>query len=47
MDQNVQRPIPEGKHPTVALEHPLTNREFERAESQLPMNCDASHVSAK
>jgi len=29
--QNIQRPIPEGKHLTVAPEHPLANRKFERA----------------
>src|SRR6202035_4161225 len=30
IDQHIQRPIPEGKHLTVALEHPLANRKFER-----------------
>jgi hypothetical protein len=47
MDQNIQRPIPEGKHLTVAPEHPLANRKFERAEPQLPMNNGARHVSPK
>jgi hypothetical protein len=47
MEQNVQRPIAEGKHLTVAPEHPFANRKFERAEPQLPMNYDARHVSAK
>ena len=45
--QNIQRPIPEGKHSTVAPEHPLANRKFERAEPQLPVNYGAMHVSAK
>jgi len=30
VDQNVQRPIAEGKHLTVAPEHPFANRKFER-----------------
>ena len=47
IDQNIQRPTAEGKHSTVAPEHPLANRKFERAEPQLPMNCGARHVSAK
>src|SRR5258707_15791553 len=47
IDQNVQRPIAEGKHLTVAPEHPFANRKFERAEPQLPMNYGARHVSAK
>jgi len=38
IDQNIERPIPEGKHLTVAPEHPLANRKFERAKPQLPMN---------
>jgi hypothetical protein len=42
--QNIQCPIPERKHPTVAPEHPLANRKFERAEPQLPVNCVAVHV---
>src|ERR1700722_11398441 len=42
--QNIQRPIPEGKHPTVAPEHPLANRKFKRAEPQLPVNYRAVHV---
>jgi len=37
MDQNIQRPTAEGKHLTVAPEHPFANRKFERAEPQLPM----------
>jgi hypothetical protein len=45
--QNIQRPIPEGKHLTVAPKHPLANRKFKRAESQLPVNYGAMHVSAK
>jgi hypothetical protein len=32
---------------TVAPQYPLANRKFERAESELPMNCAARHVSAK
>jgi hypothetical protein len=47
IDQNIQRPTAEGKRPTIAPEHPLANRKFERAEPQLPMNCVARHVSAK
>src|SRR3984893_15517059 len=47
IDQNIQRPIPEGKHLTVAPEHPLANRKFEWAKPQLPMNYGARHVSAK
>jgi hypothetical protein len=47
IDQYIQRPIPEGKHLTVAPEHPLANRKLERTEPQLPMNCAARHVSAK
>jgi hypothetical protein len=42
--QNIQRPIPEGKHSTVAPEHPLANRKFKRAEPQLPVNYGAMHV---
>src|SRR6266852_3357161 len=42
--QNIQRPIPEGKHSTVAPEHPLANRKFKRAEPQLPVNDGAMHV---
>src|SRR5258705_2530792 len=45
--QNIQRPIPERNHLTVAPEHPLANRKFERAEPQLPMNYGVRHVSAK
>jgi hypothetical protein len=45
--QNIQRPIPEGKHLTVAPKHPLADRKFKRAESQLPVNYGAMHVSAK
>jgi hypothetical protein len=47
IDQNIQRPIPEAKHLTAAPEHPLANRKFERTETQLSMNCDTRHVSAK
>jgi hypothetical protein len=47
IDQNIQRPTAEGKHLTVAPEHPLANRKFERAKPQLPMNYGARHVSAK
>jgi len=47
IDQNIQRPTAEGKHLAVAPEHPLANRKFERAETQLPMNYGARHVSAK
>ena len=46
-DQNIQRPTAQRKHLTVAPEHPLANRKFERAEPQLPMNYGARHVSAK
>src|SRR5882757_9291266 len=42
--QNIQRPIPEGKHSTVAPEYPLANRKFKRAEPQLPVNYGAMHV---
>jgi hypothetical protein len=42
--QNIQRPIPKGKQSTVAPEHPLANRKFKRAESQLPVNDGAIHV---
>jgi hypothetical protein len=42
--QNIQRPIPETKHSTVAPEHPLANRKFKRAEPQLPVNYGALHV---
>src|SRR6266851_7436011 len=42
--QNIQRPIPEGKHSTVAPDHPLANRKFKRAEPQLPVNDGAMHV---
>jgi hypothetical protein len=45
--QNIQRPIPERKHSTIAPQRPLANRKFERAEPQLPMNYGAGHVSAK
>jgi hypothetical protein len=45
--QNIQRPIPERKHSTVAPEQPLANRKFKRAEPQLPVNYGAMHVSAK
>src|ERR1700722_2905250 len=47
IDQNIQRPPPQRKHLTVAPEHPLANRKFERTELQLPINCSAMHVSAK
>src|SRR5258706_15948263 len=47
IDQNIQRPTPEGKHLTVAPEHPLANRKFERTELQLPMNHGARPVSAE
>jgi hypothetical protein len=47
IDQNIQRPTAEGKHLTVAPEHPLANRKFERAKPQLPMNYGVRHVSAK
>ena len=47
IDQNIQRPTAEGKHLTVAPEHPLANRKFERAEPQLPVNRGVRHVSAK
>src|ERR1700754_3535598 len=42
-DQDIQHPTAEEKHQTVAPEHPLANRKFERAESQLPMNSGARH----
>src|SRR5882757_3844190 len=42
--QNIQRPIPEGKHSTVAPEHPFANRKFKRTELQLPVNDGAMHV---
>ena len=42
--QNIQRPIPEGKRPTVAQECPLANRKFKRAEPQLPVNYGAMYV---
>ena len=46
--QNIQRPIPEGKHSTVAPEYPLANRKLKRAEPQLPLNYGAIQcVSAK
>src|SRR6266849_8985060 len=45
--QNIQRPIPEGKHLAVTPEHPFANRKFERTEPQLPVNYGARHVSAK
>src|ERR1700754_4223849 len=38
VDQNIQCTIPERKHLTLAPEHPLANRKFERAKPQLPMN---------
>src|SRR6266850_5660342 len=44
IDQNVQRPIPEGKHSTVAPEHPLADRKFKGAEPQLAVNYGAIHV---
>src|SRR3984893_7178333 len=47
IDQNIQRPTTEGKHLTVAPEHSLANRKFERTELQLPMNHGARPVSAK
>src|SRR6266850_4852935 len=47
IDQNVQPPIAEGTHLTVAPEHPFANRKFESAETQRPMNYCARHVSAK
>src|SRR5712675_1368500 len=42
--QNIQRPIPEGKHLAVTPEHPFANRKFERTEPQLPVNYGALHV---
>src|SRR5882757_862353 len=42
--QNIQRPIPERKHSTVAPEEPLVNRKFKRAEPQLPVNYGAMHM---
>src|SRR6266702_4508858 len=45
--QNIQRPIPEGKHLAVTPEHPFANRKFERTKPQLPVNCAIRHVSAK
>ena len=42
--QNIQRPIPEGKRPTVAQECPLSNQQFKRAEPQLPVNDGAMHA---
>src|SRR5258705_7919121 len=42
--QNIQRPIPEGKHSTLAPKRPLANRKFKRAEPQLPVNDGAMHV---
>jgi hypothetical protein len=42
--QNIQRPIPEAKHSTVAPEQPLAKRKFKRAEPQLPVNYGAMHV---
>jgi hypothetical protein len=47
IDQNIWCPTAERKHVTVAPEHPLANRKFERAESQLPVNRGVRHVSAK
>jgi hypothetical protein len=47
IDQNIQRPTAEEEHLTVAPDHPLANRKFERAEPQLPVNYGAMHVSAK
>jgi len=47
IDQDIQRPVPEGKHLTVAPEYPLANRKFERIEPQLPMDFGARNVSAK
>ncbi len=38
VDQNIQCPIPKRKHLTVAPEHPLANRKFERVKPQLPVN---------
>src|SRR6266850_6106052 len=37
--QNIQRPIPERKHSTVAPKHPLANRKFKRAEPEVPHVC--------
>src|SRR6202048_1689512 len=42
--QDIQRPVPEGKHSTVAPEHPLANRKFKRAKPQLLVNYGAMHV---
>ena len=42
--QNIQRPIPEGKHSIVAPKGPLANRKFKRAEPQLLVNYGAMHV---
>ena len=47
IDQNIQRPIPEGKHSTLAPEHPLANRKFKRAEPQLTVNYGTRHVLTK
>jgi hypothetical protein len=44
ISQNIQRPIPERKHSTVAPEHPLANRKLKRSEPQLPVNYGAIHV---
>src|SRR5258705_7634060 len=45
--QNIQRPIPEGHQLTVAPEHLLANRKFERSEPHIPMNTGGRNVSAK
>jgi hypothetical protein len=45
IDQNINRPIPEGNQLPVAPEHSLANRKFERVKPQLPMNYGA-HLSA-
>ena len=42
--QDIQRPIPERKHSTVAAEHPLANRKFKSGEPQLSVNSGAMHV---
>jgi hypothetical protein len=47
VDQDVEGPAAKGQHHTVAPKHPLANRKFKRAESQLPVNYGAMHVSAK
>jgi hypothetical protein len=47
IDQDIQRSTAEGNRLTVAPEHPLANRKFERTERQLPMNRSARHMSAR